>query len=718
MSRESPVKPLNAEVARKIAAGEVIDRPCSIVRELMDNAIDSKADSITVEITGGGIEKIRVVDNGCGMTKEDLISAARPHSTSKIRSETDLLKLSTLGFRGEALASIAAVSRLSITSGGWKMKASITEDHVIEKTPEFEGTIVQSEGLFENIPARRVFLKREATEGILCKNMFVEKCIPQHEKAFRLIINGEVKMNLPKNQSLKERFLEASEIKENSTLFYQVDGKSSDKKDDWSFSVIIGEPGIRRPNKKDIQIFLNGRKIQDYALVQAIEYGCKGYFPNGTFPVAAAFIQIDSSLVDFNIHPAKKEVKFKDIAGLHHGLSSTLAAFWQNYTNRTMKASLGTSAISGLKTTSGLSIKSGSDSLPEVFSTRSSYSEPSELWKRTAFSRSVSFSSPSNNAASVSSNKAVSESHNLSSAESSFSSATAAVPGTAAERTSYIKEKMDEIIGLYNSGSSEPEEKAAELSSSTRNSISEKPAQENTRQTETTAGKNYADSSVSSKTAENPVSLSGGEYKKSASNAPEADTFQADAPQAETPDFHSFHLLGSALGTFIIAEYQNALYIIDKHAAHERMIFDRIMNEKSTEQQLLIPYVIETKDEAEDKYLESILGELKKAGFTAHKKSEGTWEFTTLNERWKGSEEDLEHALFDKKVAPKDLLYSIAAMTACKAAVKDGWTLADSTAEEIAKGALCLKDPHCPHGRPCYFTLTREELFKWVRRTE
>ncbi len=755
MSRESPVKPLNAEVARKIAAGEVIDRPCSIVRELMDNAIDSKADSITVEITGGGIEKIRVVDNGCGMTKEDLISAARPHSTSKIRSETDLLKLSTLGFRGEALASIAAVSRLSITSGGWKMKASITEDHVIEKTPEFEGTIVQSEGLFENIPARRVFLKREATEGILCKNMFVEKCIPQHEKAFRLIINGEVKMNLPKNQSLKERFLEASEIKENSTLFYQVDGKSSDKKDDWSFSVIIGEPGIRRPNKKDIQIFLNGRKIQDYALVQAIEYGCKGYFPNGTFPVAAAFIQIDSSLVDFNIHPAKKEVKFKDIAGLHHGLSSTLAAFWQKYTNRTMKASFlgsektgtpdngakntsygssstssglqtssaiqnssGTSAISGLKTTSGLSIKSGSDFLPEVFSTRSSYSEPSELWKRTAFSRSVSFSSPSNNAASVSSNKAVSDSHNLSSTESSFSSATAAVPGTAAERTSYIKEKMDEIIGLYNSGSSEPEEKAAELSSSTRNSISEKPAQENTRQTETTAGKNYADSSVNSKTAENPVSLSGEEYKKSASNAPEADTFQADAPQAETPDFHSFHLLGSALGTFIIAEYQNALYIIDKHAAHERMIFDRIMNEKSTEQQLLIPYVIETKDEAEDKYLESILGELKKAGFTAHKKSEGTWEFTTLNERWKGSEEDLEHALFDKKVAPKDLLYSIAAMTACKAAVKDGWTLADSTAEEIAKGALCLKDPHCPHGRPCYFTLTREELFKWVRRTE
>ena len=214
------------------------------------------------------------------------------------------------------------------------------------------------------------------------------------------------------------------------------------------------------------------------------------------------------------------------------------------------------------------------------------------------------------------------------------------------------------------------------------------------------------------------------EYKKDSLEKGQNLTLQEENNSSENEsntkelDFHSFHLLGSALGTFIIAEYQNALYIIDKHAAHERMLFDKIMNEKSATQNLLIPYIIETKDQKEDEYLESIKDELKKAGFTANKKSEGTWEFTTLNERWKGSEEDLEHALFDKKVRPEDLIYSIAAMTACKAAVKDGWTLADSTAEEIAKGALALKDPHCPHGRPCYFTLTREELFNLVRRTE
>ena len=134
----------------------------------MDNAIDSGADFITVEIAGGGIERIRVVDNGCGMTEDDLKNCARPHATSKISSDSDLLKISTLGFRGEALASIAAVARLSITSGGWKMRASIIEDHILERTAEVQGTIVQSEGLFENIPARRQFLKRPATEGIMC----------------------------------------------------------------------------------------------------------------------------------------------------------------------------------------------------------------------------------------------------------------------------------------------------------------------------------------------------------------------------------------------------------------------------------------------------------------------------------------------------------------------------------------------------------------------
>ena len=278
MSLHQPVKTLNPEVARKIAAGEVIDRPNAIIRELMDNAIDSGAKNITVEIAGGGIDKIRIIDDGCGMTKEDLQNCARPHATSKISTEVDLMNLSTLGFRGEALASIAAVARLSIMSSGWKMRASITEDHLLEQVAETKGTIVQSEGLFENFPARRQFLKRPATEALMCKNTFIEKAMARPDISFRFIQDGEQKIDLPAGQSLKDRFLGANSYHEDYALFYELNASSGSSSPDWSFSVVIGEPAVSRTNKKEIYIYTNGRRIQEYSLVQAVEYGGQGYF--------------------------------------------------------------------------------------------------------------------------------------------------------------------------------------------------------------------------------------------------------------------------------------------------------------------------------------------------------------------------------------------------------------------------------------------------------
>ena len=345
MSLQNPVRPLNAEVARKIAAGEVIDRPNAIIRELMDNAIDSGATSITVEITGGGIEKIRIIDNGCGMTQNDLFNCARPHATSKISTETDLMNLSTLGFRGEALASIAAVARLSIISGGWKMRASITEDHIIEQVAATEGTIVQSEGLFENFPARRVFLKRAATEGVMCKNTFIEKTLSRPDIAFRFVNDGETKIDLPANQSLKERFIAANSYKEDKSLFFELESFQLSENPAWSFKVVIGEPAVSRSNKKEIFIYVNGRRISEYSLVQAVEYGGQGFFPNGTYPVAAVFVNINPNLVDFNIHPAKKEVRFYDSSDLHHGLSSTIRGFFQQYTKNNFENDLPTDFV-------------------------------------------------------------------------------------------------------------------------------------------------------------------------------------------------------------------------------------------------------------------------------------------------------------------------------------------------------------------------------------
>lgn len=678
MSKENPVKTLNPEVARKIAAGEVIDRPNAIIRELMDNAIDSGADSITVEINEGGIEKTRIVDNGCGMTKEDLISCARPHATSKISSETDLLNLTTLGFRGEALSSIAAVCRLSIISGGYKMRASITEDHIIEPATPLEGTIVQAEGLFENFPARRQFLKRPASETLMCKNTFVEKSLPNTGISFRFIQDGEIRLDLPKGQTLPERFVKAMELREDTGLFNLIENSSGEKNPDWSFKIVIGEPGVYRNNKKNIYIFVNGRRIQEYSLAQAIEYGSQGYFPNGTFPVAAAFITVNPSLVDFNIHPAKKEARFKDISSLHHGISTAVKKFFSDYTNRTMKAQ-------------AEKIKK----IPETF-----LFEPEKL-----AAKALEQSESENRAGMETAGRTPYESE-----ASHFGVRSRFFGGTSSTRSMMTRETpLNSWTGYASKNASYEKKSLFEEPEQKFNAGNENKAPEILEKKEKMQEIiGFMDKAISA-------------YSGNTKKTPEisADEIQnEEKPFTETQQKDDFHFIGSALGTFLIAEKNNTLYIIDKHAAHERMLFDQIMKNPESAQTLLIPYVIETASKKDDEYLESIKNELKKVGFTCENKGNGRWEFTTLHERWNGTEEELYHALLDIKANPKDLIYTVAASTACRAAVKDGTILEDSAAEKIARGALRLDDPHCPHGRPCYTTITRENLFHLVRRTE
>ena len=691
MSEKNPVKLLNPEVARKIAAGEVIDRPNAIVRELMDNAIDSGANKITVEIASGGIEKIRIVDDGCGMTKEDLQTCAKPHATSKISTETDLLNLTTLGFRGEALASISSVCRLSITSGGYKMRSSITEDNIVEPTTPTEGTIVQAEGLFENFPARRVFLKRPSAEGTMCKNTFIEKTLPCPEKAFRFVSDGEIKLDLAPNQSLKERFVKAMELKEDISLFNEISASAIGQNPDWNFRLIIGEPSVFRSSKKDIYVFVNGRKITEYSLVQAIEYGCQGYFPNGTFPVAAVFVNINPSLVDFNIHPAKKEARFKDISDLHHGISSKTRLFFQEYTNKTMIQKQEPEVVPQLFETEETTPIITNNKPKEIISSEpklSGYQRFAKSYNSSTSSKELlsdvrdkfftnykqtekyTYETPQNRY--TSSQNQIEESNSDSKVELTTENKVS--------NKEKVIELVDKALKAYNS--LQPNEECL-----SQDII---PTEE-----KTTTQKEYQ--------IEHPIKNI---------------DFQSEAissPRQDTDD--SFKFVGSALGTFIIAEQNNVLYIIDKHAAHERILYNKIIQAKGQKQELLVPYTIKTQTEEEDKYLESIQESLTEIGFTCKNCGNGNWEFSSIQERWTGSEEDLRHALLDEKVKPEEIIYSIAATAACKAAVKDGYTLDDDTASKIAKEALLLPDPHCPHGRPVYTTISREQLFALVRRT-
>ena len=606
MSLEQPVRTLNPEVARKIAAGEVIDRPNAIVRELMDNAIDAGATSITVEISGGGIDRIRLIDNGIGMTREDLQNCARPHATSKISTETDLLNLSTLGFRGEALASIAAVSRLSIQSGGFKMRASITEDHIIEPATPLKGTIVQAEGLFENFPARRQFLKRAATEGIMCRNTFIEKALARPDIAFRFVADGETKLDLPAGQSLKDRFVSANSYSEGPELFYEFSQASGGDSPEWAFTVVIGEPAVSRTNKKEISIYANGRRIQEYSLVQAVEYGGQGFFPNGTYPVAVVFAEVRPDLIDFNIHPAKKEARFSDISALHHGLSSSIRAFFQQYTY------------------SNFTEDKPAD---EVRTQEFNFSVPDSVYEKH-----ISYK-------------------------------------TSETSSSSLSDFRSKFLGLKSSSSG---------SGSTT--------------------KTLAEQALSAAAAAVPVT---------------------HAATTAIPAEPKVRYIGPCLGTFLLAEKNNCLYIIDQHAVHERILFDRLMNSQgdAARQPLLIPYKIKTESKTQDKQLEKLKAELCRIGFEAEQVSEGNWEIKTIPERWTGTEYDLRTLLFVKQVEPAQIIRSIAAMTACKAAVKDGYVLDDITAARLVEQAFTLEDPHCPHGRPIYTVISREKLFELVKRT-
>ncbi|MBQ9239202.1 MAG: DNA mismatch repair endonuclease MutL [Treponema sp.] len=628
MTERRPVRRLSVDVARKIAAGEVIDRPAAIVRELMDNAIDAGASSVTVELTAGGIEQVRVVDNGSGMTRDDLAALAYPHSTSKIESETDLLNLTTLGFRGEALSSIAAVSRLSVHSGGFKLCVSLTENHVITPVAPIAGTIVESLGLFENFPARRRFLKRPASESAVCRTTFIEKALARPDIAFKLITDGTQTITLPAGQTRIERFIEATGIRKHPALFSELTSRSGGEAPDWQFSLVIGEPAVSRNTRKDIFIFVNGRRVNEYSLLQAIEYGGRGFFPNGTYPVAALFVTMNPALVDFNIHPAKREIRFHDASALHHAVSTTTRSFFHHHTVKTM-ADNGTLSVDETPRLPGLSEYSSAGNSPEP-SSNSNHVPPQY--------------SP------------ITPSGDTADARAQFF--TQSKPHDSAHAAAY----------------------SVAQSRAVRYTIAHTPP---------------------------PVSMT------LADDALRDDSTAAVRPEHDIP----IRYIGRTCGTFLLAERGNALYIIDQHAAHERILYDRIMSHQGTRQQLLVPYVLATESTQDDRYLESICGQLDAVGFTLTPHGNGQWELSAVPERWTGTEQETRHAILEAHIPPEEIIAKIAAMTACKAAVKDGYVLDDDTAALLAEAALRLPDPHCPHGRPVYVVLTREALYTGVKRT-
>lgn len=700
-----PVRSLPAEVARKIAAGEVIDRPNAIVRELLDNAVDSGADWIQVEIEGGGIERIRVVDNGIGMTREDLEQCARPHATSKITAETDLMNISTLGFRGEALSSIAAVSRLQITtatkdeagnSSSWRLTASVTQEHHIVPANLNQGTIVQSQALFENFPARRTFLKRPAAETTMCRQTFVEKSLPRTDISFRLLVDGKQRLDLPKGQSLAQRFTEALGLKESPELFYEIHSSPESQEfsqQDWKFTIIIGEPSVARNDKKLIYIYVNGRKITEYSLMQAIDYGATGYFPNGTHPVAALFLEVNPALVDFNIHPAKREARFKDIAPIHRSISQAVRQFFRNYSVSKISAQ----AVDAL--------------FPSEDTHQKEPQQTSSLVAQTLWTEEQDHTTENiydQGPLQVSSTKwwqQSREEHTRSSSSTGDFSKKPSSPHTDVRNT-FFNDCYSQDIPTEETLAATPSPNYE----APKKSFSETAFLED-ESTKTSSSRTCSSRTCSSRTDFFGDSLSN---QSLLSQAPAKQNSAGTQPKG-------FRYLGTTQGVYLVVELGDSLYLIDQHAAHERLLYNQFIAQAGQRQNLLVPYVIETASSADDEYLRSLQDSLCAAGFEVKEgESEGDiprWEFYSVPVQWKGTEADLERDLLNKRIAPEELVASLASTNACRQAVMDGTVLDDDTACQLALDTLALEDPHCPHGRPLWLKISREAMDRGVKRT-
>lgn len=638
MNRFAPVKELPGDTAGKIAAGEVIDRPNAVVRELIDNSLDAGATEISLEIQEGGSKKIRICDNGAGMTREDLEICWKPHTTSKISRAEDLLNISTLGFRGEALSSICAVSTMKITSvrnneensgtgngaaTAWNLETSFSwKNSGKENSAPMEvinykispgrlekGTIIEIRGLFDNFPARKAFLKKPGAETLLCRQTFQEKALAWPQVAFSLTTDNKLRYLYPGKQSLLERTLSVTEPVEPAPFFKEI----SETGDGFCFKIILGTREVVRKDKKDMMIFVNGRRIFDYGLIQAMDYGAEGFFPNGSHPFAYLFLEINPKYVDFNIHPAKKEIRIRNKGEIHHEISSAVRDFYKNLT------------------------------LSNLFPQKNGTEK-----------------------------------------ESSPDSGTISIYGKSAGNLPDFETKADSKENIF------PE---------IRNEIEH--------------GDNLRER-LSSTLEYSPATEMQFQYPKATDSL---EISGANPGNLKTETGLDFRYIGQVFNLFLVAEYKGKLYLIDQHAAHERILYDQLLKTSGTCQELLIPYIIETETEKEDRYLENSEKELKAAGFDIAREGKGKWCINGVPVRWKGSVEDLKHDLLHKDPDSETLLKSILARTACRQAVKKGDPLDYETARGIVEKTFKLPHPFCPHGRPVWIEFSPEKLTELVSRT-
>ena len=662
---------LSRHVADLIAAGEVVERPASVVKELVENAIDAGAARITIEIQNGGMTFIRISDNGCGMAPEDARTAFLRHATSKIRNKDDLAAISTLGFRGEALAAISAVSRIDLLTKAADtpgVSLHLEAGQITQKSPAGcpEGTTILVRDLFYNTPARMKFMKSDQAEASAVFLAVQQQALAHPEIAFRFLKDGQEQLSTAGSGDRMAAIY---------TVFgREIANNMIEVKGSWEQFTVRGfvtKPTCTRGNRSYQYFFVNSRFIKSRMLSAALEEAYKNQLMVGRFPVCVLEIDLPVQAVDVNVHPAKTEVKFLSERGafdaVHYAVLSAL------------NKAPGRTAVQLPKSRQDQIAGSVSSNIPaskkDFFQTKTA-----EEFRRTASAAEENpFEKPVRPAA-----KPVSVFVD----EPSFLSAALSSPVQVPERTVKAPEAAP-VIPKAEPVAPAPKEAPAPLTPV--------PEEEHIL--------------LGRKAASAPTKLT---------PAPEPESQQV-LSIPEVP----FRVIGETMDTYILVEQGESLLLIDKHAAHERVLFEKLKSEEHPvmPQLLLQPVPVSlTKPEAQA-VLEN-LPLLQSLGFDVS-------EFADLQLVLRQIPSDLteedacatleafaEDLLTGKRPSQADLRDNLLHTMACKAAIKAGWHTQPREREALVREVLSRDDiKYCPHGRPVCIELTKKELEKQFKRT-
>lgn len=678
---------LDETTINKIAAGEVIERPASVVKELLENAIDAQATAVTVEIRDGGCSLIRITDNGCGIPKDQVATAFLRHATSKIHTVDDLMTIGSLGFRGEALASISAVSQVELISKtaqtltGIRYQIEGGREKSLEEIGAPEGTTIIARNLFFNTPARKKFLKTPVTEGTHVASVVEKIALSHPDISIRFIQNNQNKLYTSGNNNLKDLIYTVfgREITAN-LLEVHAQGPGI------TITGYIGKPVIARSNRNYENYFVNGRFVRSNILSKAIEEAYKPFMMQHKYPFTMLHFQIDPQTLDVNVHPTKMELRFSDGEFIYE---QTVNAVSNVLAHKELIPDVNLNE-KGEQDTRRFEVKKAPR--PEPFETK---------------------------------RKDVLEQQKFPSAEKSAAvSAEGSYRQIAPPKPSFVKEPdiSDMMPEWLKERKKAEEENLKAFRKQDNNTINEKISQSNT------SSGNSAQTSVNRNTQPDFAS-------KNIMDKPIPDMPAATAPKQLDlfgeklldPSSRLKHkLIGQLFDTYWLIEYNDHLYIIDQHAAHEKVLYEKTvksLKDRDYNSQMVEPPIILTLNPNEELLLNKYMEYFTHIGFEIE--PFGGREFSVravpanlFSVAKKDLLLEMIDGLSDEMAAHSpDSIYEKIASMSCKAAVKGGNQLSAMEANELIDQLLKLDNPYaCPHGRPTIISMSRYELEKKFKR--